>query len=197
MAVTIANIQKYIGAGKIYVNCAVPPPGASWLQYASNGVPSGGTEIGATQGESKFTYKATVEGVDIEQSFFVVAPHITAEDATITCNCLEPTVANVKLAMGGSVMQGTVTGTGAGTAIRFGGVSSTSGQCVCVVAEQATNPGKFYGGMIYTAVNDSGLERPFKKGKEVGLGFTFKSFPSTSDLSRPNGEICGQWSEET
>ncbi len=197
MAITVTNIEKYITFGRVYIGCAVPPPGHSLFEYASGGVPSGGTDVGATQGETIFTYKPTVEGVEIEQSAVPVAAHITAEEATLSFTCTEATASIIKAAIGSGGVQGTVTGTGAGTVIRFGGITAVTGQCVAVIGEQQTNRGKYVGGMLYNAINDAGLERPFKRGKETLIKFTFKSFPSTSDLSRAAGEQVGQWAEES
>lgn len=193
MAINTVNIQKYMNYARVYVGCSLPPPGTSFLAYDSLGVPSGGTDVGATQGEAKFTYKATIEGVDIEQSTNPVAPHITTEEATITFTVAEATAANIYAAIGAGGVYGT---TATGPTIRFGGITASSGTCVALVGEQATSPGKYYGGMLYTAVNDAGLERTFKKGKESVISFTFKSFPTTTDLGRPAGEQLGQWAEE-
>jgi len=194
MPISVSSIEKYINFARVYVGCAVPPPGKSMFTYATNGVPSGGIDVGATQGESKFTYKPTIEGVDVEQAPVEVAPHITKEECTIEFTCLEATAARIKDALGSGAVSGT---DGTSTVIRFGGITAVTGQAVALVAEQATNPGKYVGCMIYNAVNDAGLERTFKRGKETLVKFTFKGMPSTADLNRGAGEILGQYAEQT
>lgn len=197
MSVSVENIRKYLQYANVYVGCAVPPPGHSMFEYASAGVPSGGTDIGATQGESTFTYTPTIEGVEIEQSPIPVAPHIASEEATITFTCLEPTASRILDAIGSGGVQGTVTGTGAGTVIRMGGLTDVTGQCVALIAEQPNNRGKYVGCMIYNAISDAGLTRPFKRGEASAVEFTMKSFPRTADLDRTEGEQLAQYAEET
>jgi len=196
MAISVDNIKKYISHGEVYVGCAVPPEGTSMFGYASSGVPSGGTHIGATQGETTFTYTPTIEGIEIEQSGVPVAPHIVSEELTITFTCLEPTVSRMQDAFGSGGVWGPTAGTGAGDVIRLGGLTDVTGQCVAVIAEQPNNKGKYVGAMIYNAISDGGVTRSFKRGEPAAVEFTLKSFPRTADLNRADGEQAGQYAQE-
>ena len=197
MATNVDNIKKYISHGEIYVGCSVPPEGESLFKYATDGVPSGGTHIGATQGESTFNYTPTIDGIEIEQSGVPVAPHITSEELTLTFTCLEPVIGRMRDAIGSGGSYHPITGTGAGHTISIGGLTDVTGQCVAIVAEQPNNKGKYVGAMIYNAISDAGVARSFKRGEPAAVEFTLMSFPNTDHLTRTAGEQSGQYAEET
>jgi hypothetical protein len=198
MAVNTINIQKYMGPGKVYLNCYIPPVGTNFFQYATNGVPSGGVDIGATQGESTFNYQLTVESLQTESSGLPLMPYGTDESASITFACAEPVAERMRTAiLAGTLRTPQWNGNSSGASVTFGGGGTiyASGQCLTLVAERGDCPGKYVGVMLYNAIDIAGLTRSFKKGKEAIVQFTFQSFPTVADYARGNGEIVGQFSE--
>lgn len=91
MALNAANVR--VGAGRIYMG--VTPPAAGAALNISNGVPSSGTEVGLTEGESVFTYEVTYFEVMAEQSLAAVEVFATEESAQIEFTMKEYTQANI------------------------------------------------------------------------------------------------------
>jgi len=194
MGISITNIEQYIAAGRVYVGAVVPAPLASVGDtLSSDGVPSGGTDVGATSGETVFRYSATVETVDIEQSTFGVAPHVTAEEATLEFTVAEPTAENIKRAIGQGFLRDAA---GGGKVISMGGLTAITGTSICVVAPLKKTPGKYCGAMLYNAYNDAGLERRFKRGEATLVRMTFRGVATTETLARPEGDQLGQYFEQ-
>jgi len=194
MAISITNIEQYIAPGRVYVDAVVPAPLASVGETLSaDGVPSGGIDVGATTGEAVFRYSATIETVDIEQSTVGVAPHVTAEEATLEFSVAEAVAQNIKRAIGQTFLRD-VTG---GKVLSFGGLTSVTGTSVCVVAEKQKAPGKYTGAMIYAAYNEAGLERRFKKGEATFISMTLRGVITSDLLDRPEGDQLGQVFEQT
>ncbi len=200
MSVTINNICAYISPGNVYVGAQVPAPLHSLGEEAhlsADGVPSGGTHVGATTGEAVYRYSATVETVDIEQSTFGVCPHVTAEEATLEFTVAEATAENIKRAIGqGFLRDFTGPDSLTGKVISVGGLTDVTGTSICVISEKKNDPGRYCGAMIYNAYNDAGLERRFKKGEATFITMTFRGIASTATLDRPAGDQLGQYFEQ-
>jgi len=193
VAISITNIEQYIAPGRIYVDAVVPAPLASVGETLSaDGVPSGGIDVGATTGEAVFRYSATIETVDIEQSTFGVAPHVTAEEATLEFTVAEPVAENIKRAIGQTFLRDVA----GGKVLSFGGLTAVTGTSVCVVAEKKKTPGKYTGAMIYAAYNEAGLERRFKRGEATFISMTLRGMATTDTLARPEGDQLGQVFEQ-
>ena len=197
MAISISNIEEYISPGRIYVGAQVPTALHSLGETAylsSAGVPTGGEDIGATSGEAVYRYSATVETVDIEQAPFGVAPHVTAEEASLEFTVAEATAANIKRAMGQGFLRD-ITGP-TGKVISVGGLTAVTGESVCVISEKKKTPGKYVGAMLYLAYNDAGLERRFKRGEATLVSMTFKAIADSDLLDRPDGDKLSQYFEQ-
>lgn len=187
MAVTVANIEKYIAEGRVYIGATLPTTGNAPTLTA--GVPASGTDVGATQGEAKFTYKAAVEIVEIEQAFTGVAPHITAEEATIELTVAEATAAQIKNAMG----QTFVRTVGTASVVSVGGQIPISGASICIVSPIRGVASKYCGAMLYNAYSDAGLELSFARGAVRLVKMTFKAFLDDTLLARDVGDRLGQY----
>jgi hypothetical protein len=181
MAVNIENVRKYLTYGNVYVGCAIPPPNCSLLDYASNGVPSGGTDIGATQGETIFTYTPTFEAIDVDQSVAPIKPYLTSEEMTLSFSMAEPTITRLPIALGTSLYSPTT--------LHLGGNLTVTGACVCVVAEQPNNKGTYVAAMLYNALGQ-GISRSFKRGQATIVDVELRAFAMTDDLAR-----LGQYAE--
>ena len=210
MAVTVDNICQYIKEGRVYVGAQIPAAlhslgeayhlganGERGSLTAVAGEPTGGTDVGATSGETTFRYTATVETVDIEQSAYPVCPHVTEEACSLEFTVAEATAANIARAIGQGFLRD-FTGPSAltGKVISVGGLTSVTGQSVCVIAEKANQPGRYLGAMIYNAHNNAGLERRWKRGEVTLVTMTFDGAATSDLLLRPEGDQLGQYFEQ-
>ena len=199
MSLSIQNIEQYIAPGRIYVGAQVPAPLHSLGEPAhlsSSGVPSGGVDVGATQGEAIYRYSATVETVDIEQSTFGVAPHVTAEEATLEFTVAEATAENIKRAIGQTFLRDFTHGSKTGKVMSIGGLTAVTGTSICIIAEKKKDPGHYVGAMLYNAYNEAGLERRFKRGEATLVHMTFRAVATEDLLERPAGDQLGQLFEQ-
>lgn len=105
MAVSTTNIQRYMFPANLYVFMDKPADLANMAH--TGGIPDGAHtyHVGATTGEAVFEYRPTIATVDIEQAFGGVAPHMTAESATIRATLSEAVWRNVEIAMSQAYMR--------------------------------------------------------------------------------------------
>jgi len=188
MAVSETAILRKIKGANIFVDCTVPdsytPP------TLAAGVPAGGTDVGATIGESIFNYNATIELVDVEQSAAKIAPHVTEEAISMTFSMAEVDVDNLVFHLGQtfSYVEGDF------SVMPLGGYIDVTGHCVACVAEKANDPGKYYGGMIYSAYTDGDRAVRHKRGEVSPVEVTLMGIAL---LSRDAGDQLGQYFEMT
>jgi len=188
MAVTEANLLRKIKGGNVYTSCTVPDAyGAPTL---TAGVPAGGTDIGATIGETTFTYNATIETVEIEQSTSQIAPHVTQEEASLAFTIAESTAANLKLALSQTHIAEVVSGTNTYSVMHLGGNIDVTGNCVAVVAEKANVPGQYYGGMLYNAYISEAVGIIHKRSQVQQIQVTLAG---SALLTRSDGDRLGQY----
>lgn len=188
MTVEAGNITKYISAGRIYVGCTAP---STWAAPTlTDGIPADGTDLGATQGETVFTYNPNIELVEIEQVSSGVAPHVTLEELQMTCTLAESDADRVKEALG----QTFVRSDGTNKVLHLGGNIEVTGQGIAVVGPLVGNPGKYSGGMIYNAYVAGEAPVSWQRGAERTISITFGG---AGDPSREEGDQLGQyWSDE-
>lgn len=186
MSVDTNNIQRYMFPGNLYVGVTKPADTANMTHTL--GVPTGGTHVGATTGEAVFEYRPTIATVDIEQAFGGVAPHMTAETATIRATISEPTLSNVRLAM----QQGTYAAGGGYQKLMMGGLTTVSVQAVCLIGKEADRT-KYVWALLYAAYASEGVARRMKKGEPATIPVTFTGLP---DTSRTAGDQLAQYVEE-
>ena len=187
MAVTEANLLRKIKGANIYVGCTAPNDFLAPTLTA--GVPAGGTDIGATMGPATFTYNATIEPVEIEQTTARVAPHVTAEEIGMSFVIGETTAANLKEALSQTFPHTD----GNFTVLTLGGYVDVTGQCVMCVAEKANQPGKYYGGVIYNAYIAGEVNVPHKRGEVQQIEV---SLAGSALLTRAEGDQLGQYFDE-
>lgn len=183
-----SNITKYISAGRIYVGCTTPS--AFSAPTLTAGVPAGGTDVGATQGETVFTYNPNIELVEIEQMSSGIAPHVTLEELQMTVTLVEGDADRVKEALG----QTHVHTDGTDKVLTLGGYMEVTGQAVAVVGPIIGTPGRYAGGMIYSAYIASEAAIGWQRGVERTISITFGA---AGDPERDEGDQLGQyWSDE-
>jgi hypothetical protein len=186
-AINQTTITRNIGPASIYVDCTAP---ASFLPMThTTGVPTGGRDVGATTGQSTFKYQATIEGIAAEQVGGMLAPHMTSEDASITCTILEVTYQNLLVALG----QGVGTTTGGVNRIGLGGTFNVPTRCVCLVAK-ASDQNTYDLVTLYQAASLSGVTLTKKRGQPEQVQVTFTGIP---DSSRTVGDQLGQFVDDT
>lgn len=187
MAINQQTITRNIGPANIYVDCT-KPAALTPIALGAGGVPTGGRDLGATQGESTFRYTPTIEGVEAEQVFGLLAPHMVREDAQITCTLLEATYENLLVAFS----QGTGTTGGGVNRIGFGGKTDVPRRCVALVAKSADQD-TYDVAVLYDAIAMQGVTLPKQRGQPTRVQVTFTGVP---DHSRPSGDQVAQWLED-
>ena len=188
MAVTEANLLRKIKGGNVYTNCTVPT--AYGVPTLTAGVPAGGTDVGATIGETTFTYNATIETVEIEQSTSRIAPHVTEEAASLAFTIAETSVVNLQLALSQTHTASVVSGSNTYSVFHLGGNIDVTGNCVAVVAEKANVPGQYYGGMIYNGYISDAVPIPHKRSEVQQIKITLAG---SALLTRSDGDRLGQY----
>lgn len=187
MAVTEANLLRKIKGANIYYGCDLPTAFGEISLTA--GEPAGGTDFGATIGESTFVHNANIELVDIEQASAMVAPHVTAESIGMTFKIAETTALNLREAFSQTFVQ---TGT-TYDVMHLGGFTAVTGQCFALVAEKASDPGKYYGGMIYSAYVANETSIAHKRGEVQQVEITLAG---AAVLTRSEGDQLGQYFDQ-
>lgn len=191
MAVNENNLLQKIKGAHVYTGCTLPPSyGGPTLV---GGEPAGGTDIGATIGESVYQFNATIETVDIEQTTAQVAPHVTAEAVQMTFTIAEVTADNLKIALSQTHKSEVIVGSDTYDVMHLGGHVDVTGNCVALVAEKANQPSKFYGGYIYNAFVAAETSIPHKRGTVAQVSVTLGG---SALLSRSDGDRLGQYFDE-
>lgn len=188
MAVTEANLLRKIKGANVFVGCT--EPNAWSAPTLTAGAPAGGTDVGATMGETIFTYNASIEPVEIEQTTALVAPHVVSEAVQMTFTMAETTATNLKEALS----QTFAFTDGNFTVLPLGGFVDVTGQCVICIAEKANVPGKYYGGVIYNAYIAAEAGIPHKRGVVQQVSMTLAG---SAVLTRNEGDQLGQYFDET
>ena len=93
MALNAANVR--VGAGRIYMG-TTPPSAGEHINLPGTGIPSTGTEVGLTEGESVFTYEVTYFEIMAEQSLGAVEVFATEETAQLEFTMKEYIQANIE-----------------------------------------------------------------------------------------------------
>ena len=190
MALNAANVR--VGAGRIYMG--VTPPAAGAALNISNGVPSTGTEVGLTEGESVFTYEVTYFEVMAEQSLAAVEVFATEESAQIEFTMKEYTQANINDFLAAMVATTNVAAPGDATTMdiheggRILGLAAGAGevtlQAVVLVAPIPNTSGvdqRFTYVLLNQAYQSESAAAMYTKASDTLLKVTFKAI---ADLAR-------------
>jgi hypothetical protein len=114
MPITQAEVEalkKFIGQGEIYLN-VTKPNDMTALTLNAQGIPTGGTSVGLTNGPASLEYKPEFKGLEVEQAFGELAPRLTKETVTLKFKCAEATYDRIQAALPMSTLEQDTTATG-------------------------------------------------------------------------------------
>ena len=192
MAFNSANILA--GPARIFIGVTAPASGLppTWVTH-TNGVPATGTEVGYTENQVEFMYKAEKVEISPEQSYMPVDVFLKGEISHIVFTAMERTYIALQRAFDNvySVNDGTRSGFafGNGTAI----ITPTLGT-VFFSSPQRRNAGKYSIGMLYKTYSMDGVKLPFTKTKPMTYQITLTAL---ADETRTAGDQGGQFYIET
>lgn len=186
MAFDVNIIARNIGPAQIYYGCTLPADRTP-LALAAGGLPAGGTDFGATQGEAAWNYVPTIQGVDIEQVQGMVAPHMVSEALTLTFTMMERDYLRMAQALG----QGTTLTSGGLNRVHLGGRQDVPSQCFALVAKSA-DEASYDVGVIYNGYVTPGAVVN-KRGEARGVQVTVTALALSG---RVVGDQLGQFLDD-
>lgn len=183
----------HLGAARIFAGVTAAASGTppTYTTHTA-GVPGSGTEVGLTQGDTVFTYKAEKKYVEAEQALGKVQAFTISEMAAIECTMLEQTYFTLQQAFD-NVGKESISG---GDAFYFGGgtaILTPTQQCVMFTAIDPLNPTKFRVVQLYKVSMPNGMEIPFSRTKESVYKVRFEGL---QDLTRTAGDQIGYYRVE-
>lgn len=187
MAVTETNLKKFVGFGRVFIDAT--PPADFGAPAITAGTPEGGQDMGATIGASEFHYNANITTFEIEQATMGIVPIVEKEEAWAVVRLAETDYSNIAL-----VMQTFDRTVGGKKVMHIGGQIDVTGHNLSVVAEMPSNPGKYYGFMLYKAYVDGEVTIPIKRGDTSKV--IEVTFRAAADTTRALGDQLGQWFED-
>lgn len=187
MAISETNLQKFVGFGRVYINCTAPANFGTPTLTA--GVPAGGEDMGATIGAAEFHYNATIDTFKIEQSTLGIVPITQTEEASAVVRMAEMDYTNLRY-----YMQTFDRLVGSRRVMHLGGQIDVTGRNLAVIAEMPSNPGTYYGFMLYKSYVDGEVTLPIKRGDVAKV--VEVRFKSAADTTRAIGDQLGQWFED-
>jgi hypothetical protein len=188
MAFTPGRI--HLGAARIFVGGTAATTGTPPTYTThTDGVPSGFTEMGLTQGTAIFGYKPTEKKIRAEQALGPVGTFTVSEDAFVECTVLEQTYTTLQRAFNNVGKEST----GSGEAFYFGGgtaILSPLQQCVILTARQPAAPTKFIVVQLYKCSMPNGYEVPFGRENESAYKLRFEAIQV---MTRDAGDQMGYY----
>lgn len=180
--------KVHVGAARIFtgVTNAVTGTPPTYLTH-TNGVPSTGTEIGLTDGDTIFQYVLRKQEILAEQSLGPVDVWADLETATLTFTMQEANANALKIAIDSSVGYDS----SGGDAFYFGGGTTVLGPMLTGVffsAPRRDNPAKFLTGQLYKAYSKDGLNFPMSRTKK---GLVKVTLIGLTDLTRTPKDQMG------
>lgn len=188
MAISEANLRKFVGFGRVYIGATAPADFGS--PVITGGVPAQGEDMGATIGAAEFAYNATIDTFKIEQATLGIVPITQGEEMTATIRLAETDYTNLRYAFAQTFDRQV----GQRHVLHLGGQIDVTGRNLSVVAEMPSNPGKYYGFMLYSAYPDGEVKVAIQRGK-VDRVVEVK-FKCAGDTIRAIGDQLGQWFED-
>lgn len=179
----------HVGPARLFVGVTNPASGAppTFVGHTA-GVPSTGTELGLTNGDTLFTYEAKKSEIQAEQYYAGVDVFLTQEAAKLSFTAQEATVVALKTALDniGQYSDGTKDAFYAGSGSGAFACYKTS---VMLTARQRVNPAKFIVIMMYLAYPSKGLNFPFSRTKPA---MSPVEFTALADVTRTAGDAMFQ-----
>lgn len=166
MTATPSNI--HIGGANVYFGVAVPTAGNSVALTA--GLPGSGTDVGATQGPAKWTFKSTNYHIRSEQFPSAIGSAITEDSLRIEFVLGEMAYANFK-ALLAAVKDNT-------TFVGVGGLFVPTQNSILLVSPK--RGGNYIEAMIYSAVFVDGADVELTRSKETGVRIACEGIAQTT-----------------
>ncbi len=192
MAITIARIQ--LGACRAFVGVTAAATGTPPTYTThTDGAPATGTDVGATESDTVFSYELQKQAQEAEQELAPIAVYTIGEGASIEAVLMEHVYTALQMAFDNVGKEDIA----AGEAFWFGGgtgplVPTTT--CVMLTARQPQAPTKFVVVQLYKCWLSGGMKVPFAKKK--GSFYSVK-FNALADLTRNAGDRIGYYRYET
>jgi hypothetical protein len=181
----------HIGGGRIWLGVTAPASGVPpTLMGHTSGVPATGTEVGHTEGNATFTYRATKELIPSEQALGAVGAFVTDELVSLAFRAQERVYQALRAAFDAI---GTVTD--ASKDLFFGGGQTISPltQAIMLTSPRRDVAAKWEVLVIYKAVNMEGVEIAYGKANRSTYQITLRGL---ADTSRVIGDQLFQWYRE-
>lgn len=122
------------------------------------------TEVGYTDDGVTFTYTAETSDIEVEEETIPIDRRLTKETIEVTCNMAESSLANLALAMGGSVKAGNIVNIGGGTL-----------KTLNLKIEGLTPDGKLRYILMPKATMTGAMATSYKKGEKNMVPVTFQA----------------------
>jgi hypothetical protein len=211
MALSTADIKRFIGQGEVYINVKAPLAGATAADCGpllfvapgagepETGIPqrtdaiTAADYVGLTSGPATLEYKPEWKGIEVEQANGEIAPRVTKEMVTVKFTMAEAHYTNLRIAMQ------------TGTAVSIAGAAGAPNKeltvtgggiffdpiCVAIVSPIGsytdTQPtpaphNLFEWVVIYQAISTEGVKIEYKRNNTRLVEVTLTGY---ADVSRP------------
>jgi len=191
MAFDVTRIE--VGPARIFLGVTLPASGAfPTLVTHTAGVPSTGTEIGLTEGDTVLEIKSEKKEITAEQFYAPVEVFLTVQGAKASFTAKESTIIGLRAALD-NVLQQT---TGTEEAFAFGSGSGSFAvlkQSVFLSARRRDNPAKYIVCMLYSAYVSKPLTYTFSRTKEATYPVELTGL---AVVTRTPGDCMGQFYRE-
>lgn len=178
MALTPGRIHG--GGARLFVGITAPTTGTPpTLMGHTDGVPASGTDVGATEGDTTFRYKAEKKSIPAEQSLADVDVMTISEMAEFEFTAKEQTYVTLQRAFDNI---GTVSDSSKELFYAGNGTNilAPRTEAVMLTSRQRNAPTKFIVTVIYKAFSVNGYEMPFKKNGESVFKVLLRGLADTS-----------------
>lgn len=222
MALSTADIKRFVGQGEVYINVKVPEAGATAADCGpllfvdpapgdpetgipqKTGMTTAADYVGLTSGPATWEAKPEWKGIEVEQANGEIAPRVTKEMVTLKFTMAEAHYRNLRIAMQ------------TGTAISIAGTAGAPDKeltvsggkiffdpiCVAVVSPigsyMDTQPtpalhNMFEWVVIYEAISTEGVKVEYKRNQTRLVEVTLTGYAS---VGRPEGDQLYQHGQD-
>lgn len=191
MSFDVTRIE--VGPARIFLGVTLPASGAPpTLMGHTAGVPSTGTEIGLTEGDTVLEVNSTLATIEAEQFYAPVEAYLQMQTAKVSFTAKESTVIALRASLGGIGQ----TTTGTEDLFYFGsgaGAFAVLKQSVFLSARRRDNPAKYIIVCLYNAYASKPFTYTFSRKKEATYPVELSALAITS---RTAGDCIGQFYRE-
>lgn len=222
MALSTADIKRFIGQGEVYINVKPPVAGttaetAGPLLFVApgagepeTGIPqkvgviTAADYVGLTNGPASIEYKPEWKGVEVEQAYGEIAPRVTKETVQVKFRMAEAHYTNLRRAIqtGTTVSIAGASGAPNKELTVVGGKIFFDPTCLAIVSpigsytDTQPTPAlhKLYEWVVlYSAISVEGVKLEYKRGETRMVDVTFTGY---AEVSRPEGDQLFQLGQD-